>query len=334
MQARLGSATLSPMHHHRPDPLRARIGRALSDSAWNVLARGSRLLPAARPERHGVTCVRDVPYASTGDHHHLLDVYRPDRGEGPFPVVLYVHGGGFRILSKDTHWVMALAFARRGYLVFTINYRLAPEHRYPAALEDAATALGWVARNAASYGGDPSRLVLAGESAGANLVTSLAVATSYARPEAFARALFEAEIRPRAVIPACGLFQVSDPERFARKKKKLSVFLHDRIVEVSRSYLPPGPVAEGHLDLADPVVWLERGAAPDRPLPPFFAGVGTRDPILDDTRRLHAALTRLGARSEARYYPGEIHAFQALAFRDGARAYWREVYAFLDEVLA
>jgi acetyl esterase len=321
------------MHLHRPDPLRARLGRALTDGAWNVLARGSRLLPAARPERHRVTCQRDVPYTGSGARHHLLDVYRPDRGPGPFPVVLYVHGGGFRILSKDSHWVMALAFARRGHLVFTINYRLAPEHRYPAAVEDAAAALRWVAQNAASYGGDPSRLVLAGESAGANLVTSLAVATSYARPEPFARALFDAEIRPRAVIPACGIFQVSDPERFSRKKK-LPVFIRDRILEVSRSYLPVEPAPEGHLDLADPLVLLERGAPPDRPLPPFFAGVGTRDPLLDDTRRLHAALTRLGARSEARYYPGEIHAFQALPFREHARAYWREVYAFLDEVLA
>lgn len=320
------------MHPPLPDPLRARLGRALTDCAWNVLARGSRLLPMARPERHGVTCLRDVPYKDSGAHHHLLDVYRPDHGPGPFPVVLYVHGGGFRILSKDTHWVMALAFARRGYLVFTINYRLAPQHRYPAALEDAAEALLWVAKNAASYGGDPGRLVLAGESAGANLVTSLALATSYARPEPFARALFDADVRPRAVIPACGLFQVTDPERFARRKK-LPVFIHDRILEVSRSYLPVGPAPDGHLDLADPLVLLERGLSPDRPLPPFFAGVGTRDPLLDDTRRLHAALTRLGARSEARYYPGEVHAFQAMAFRESARAYWREVYSFLDEVL-
>lgn len=321
------------MHDHRPDPLRARLGRALMDGTWRALARGSHLLPMARPERHGVTRVRDVPYSGSGAPHHLLDVYRPERGSPPFPVVLYVHGGGFRILSKDTHWVMALAFARRGYLVFTINYRLAPAHRYPAAVEDAAEALLWVARNAAAHGGDPSRVVLAGESAGANLVTSLAIATSYARPEPFARALFDAGIRPRAVIPACGILQVSDPERFSRRRR-IPVFLRDRILEVSRSYLPVEPGPEGHLDLADPLVVLERGLPPDRPLPPFFAGVGTRDPILDDTRRLHAALTGLGVRSEARYYPGEIHAFQALAFRESARAYWREVYGFLDEVLA
>ena len=51
--------------------------------------------------------------------------------------MLYVHGGGFRILSKDTHWIMGLAFARRGFLVFNIGYRLAPKHPFPAAIADA-----------------------------------------------------------------------------------------------------------------------------------------------------------------------------------------------------
>jgi alpha/beta hydrolase fold len=54
----------------------------------------------------------------------------------PWPIVFYVHGGAFRILSKDTHWVMALSFARRGFVVFNVSYRLAPKHRFPAPLED------------------------------------------------------------------------------------------------------------------------------------------------------------------------------------------------------
>ena len=80
---------------------------------------------------------------------HLLDIYRSTVHPPPWPVVLYVHGGGFRILSKDTHWLMGLIFARRGYLVFNINYRLAPRHTFPAALQDAAAAYAWVVRHAA-----------------------------------------------------------------------------------------------------------------------------------------------------------------------------------------
>ena len=91
-----------------------------------------RLHPDARPERHGVQIVRDVPYLPSDRREHRLDVYRPARANGPLPVVVYIHGGGFRILSKDTHWIMALAFARRGFLVFNLSYRLAPRHRFPA----------------------------------------------------------------------------------------------------------------------------------------------------------------------------------------------------------
>jgi acetyl esterase len=314
------------------DPLRMRVGRVVLDAAWNVLSHGSRRLPIAQPERHGVTCQYNVPYTDSGDKQHLLDVYRPADAQEPLPVVMYIHGGGFRILSKDSHWGMGLAYAKRGYVAFLVNYRLAPKHRYPAAVEDVAAALLWIVKHAAEYGGDPSRIILAGESAGANLATSLALMTSYRREEPFARAVFDANIRPQAVIAKCGMHQVSDPQRFF-KRKQLPLFLQDRILEVSQSYLPQGSVPEGYLDLADPVVFLERGVRPERPLPPFFSSAGTADPILDDTRRLHAALERLGTRSEVRYYRGQIHAFQAIQFLPDAKKYWKEMHAFLKDVV-
>ena len=242
-----------------------------------------------------------------------------------------MHGGGFRILSKDTHWVMALAFARRGFVVFNVDYRLAPRHPFPAALDDLSRAYAWVVAHAAEHGADVGRLVLAGESAGANLVTALTAAACFARDEPYARRVFETGVVPRAVLPACGLHQVSDPGRFARRKPTLSRFLVDRIEEVSTAYLRhhddhAAPV----MDLADPLRLLERDDAPARALPPFFLTCGTADPILDDTRRLHAALTRRGVASEARYYPGEPHAFHAMVFRERAREHWRDTWDFLD----
>jgi acetyl esterase len=313
----------------RLDSFFTRAGQAVTDAAWRALGTFSRRLPQAQPERHGVERVDDVRYADDDMPEHTLDVYRPAKRSGPLPVVLYVHGGSFRILSKDTHWLMSIAFSRRGYVVFNVNYRLAPRHPYPAAVEDACAALAWVMENAARYGGDPRRLVLAGESAGANLVTSLAIATSYPRPEPWARRVWASGARPSAVLPACGLLQVSDIERFSRRKR-LSRFLRDRLREVEEAYLQTRELSATHRDLADPLVMLERGEKPERPLPPFFAGVGTRDPLLDDTRRLGAALDRLGVPCEVRYYPGEIHAFHALVWRTEARAFWRDTFAFLD----
>jgi acetyl esterase len=318
------------------DRLRQRAGALLVDGFFRGASRLGRMHPLARPERHAVELIRDVAYApDTAIAEHRLDVYRPRGASGPLPVVLYVHGGGFRILSKDTHWLMGLAFARRGYLVLNVSYRLAPTHPFPAAVQDVARAFLWMVEHAADYGGDLSRLVLAGESAGANLVTGLALATLYQREEPFARRVFDSGVVPRAVVPACGIFQVSDVARLVRRKPRISRFLADRLEEVETAYLGRDCARHGALlDFADPLPWLERGEAPARPLPPFFLPVGTKDPLLPDTRRLARALERLGGVAVDRYYPGELHAFHAFPFLPNARSCWHETFAFLDAHLA
>ena len=309
--------------------LRRKAGALVVDGFFRGMARAGRLHPRADPRRHGVSVVRDVAYLPDGRPEHRLDIYYPTRDHGrPWPVVLYIHGGGFRILSKDSHWLMGLAFARRGFLVFNINYRLAPRHRFPAAMQDSCAALTWVARNAARYGGDARRMVLAGESAGANLVTSLTLCSCFERPEPWARPVWELELVPRAVLPICGMYQVSDPDRFWRRRP-LSVWIRDRLREPASAYLGPGPDPVA-TELADPLRVLERGDQPLRPLPPFFTAVGTKDPLLDDTRRLTAALQKRQVTCEARYYEGEVHAFHALIWRPNARRCWRHTFAFLD----
>lgn len=319
--------------------MRAWASARVIQSACEGLSRAGRLHPLARPALHGVEVFRDVPYAPvrgigapvrTGGHHRL-DIYRPrERLPGErLPVVLYVHGGGFHMLSKDSHWIMALAFARMGFVVATIDYRLAPRHPYPAAITDACLALRWVHQNIDSYGGDPARIVLSGESAGGNLVCALAVASSYRRPEPYARAVWDQGVRPAAVIPACGILQVTDTGRIGRRKS-LNPFVDDYIKYVARTYLgrPNRPLPAS--DMASPLLIVER-TAPDRPLPPFFAYVGTRDPLLDDTRRLASAVQRHGSVCEVRYYPGGVHAFQVLLWQGRARQAWRDQYAFLRE---
>lgn len=326
-----GSAeTAASTWHARlhPTRLRKRAGALAVDAFFNGIARAGKLHPHASPARHGVEVLRDIPYRPGGERAHLLDVWRPiTPGAVPRPTVLYVHGGGFRILSKDTHWLMALAFARRGWQVVTVNYRLAPQHRFPAAIEDVCAALVWMGQHAGEYQIDLNHLIFAGESAGGNLVTSLALATSVRLDEPFARAVFDAGLRPRAVLPACAVLQVSDPHRIRRRKPRMTQLTEDRLVEVSEAYLGPTPPSDR--TLADPLLFLESDAATDRPLPPFFAGVGTADPLLDDSRRLKAALDRRQVVCEVRYYPKEIHAFHAMVFRAQARQFWVDQFAFL-----
>jgi acetyl esterase len=313
---------------------RSRVDGFLIEKAFRGLSWLGRLHPRSRPEAHGLEVFRDVPYRDTHLPEHRLDVYRPAEREGLLPVVLYVHGGGFKILSKDTHWIMALAFARRGFIVFNIDYRLAPTHKYPSAIEDVCRAFAWLGKNVELWGGDPERVVLAGESAGANLVTALSVATTYERPEPWARAAFQAGIVPKVVVPACGVLQVTDTKRFERRRN-YPPWLLRQIASIERAYTGSvEPTHERFFDLADPLVALERGEAPARPLPRFLASCGTKDFLLDDSRRLCAAVEKLGGSCRLLVYPGEVHAFQAFVWRESARDYWRQCHGYLSESLA
>lgn len=315
----------------------SRLLRTSFDRGVHAVASVGYLHPAASPARYGVKVLRDVPYKSSGDKAHRLDVYT--KVEGPPltppsttrpPALLYVHGGGFSMMSKETHRIMALSFAARGYTVFNINYRLGPIHTYPAPLEDAAAALVWMANNAGRYGADPQRLVLAGESAGANLVTALAFAATHPRPEPFARAIYEKNLPIRAVAPIYGLLDLHTIQRLVARPK-LAPWIRREIIASGAAYVGH-PVEERarRAPLASPLRLLaEPPGEGARPMPPFFVAVGTADPLLDDSRRLKEALEARGVPCDFAVYPGEIHGFNAMLWRPAARAKWRAVFEFL-----
>ena len=121
--------------------------------------------------------VRDVPFASPGGVQLRADVYRPTR-EGVFPIVVQVYGGAWQHGAPADFSKFATWLAASGYVVIAIDYRHAPQWRWPTQIEDVRTALAWVGRHASEYGGDPSRLVLMGRSAGAHLATMAAWAGS------------------------------------------------------------------------------------------------------------------------------------------------------------
>lgn len=315
---------------HRP--LSSRLREATTRSFFLGIAAAARLHPQAKPARHGVTVTRDVPYLPSGALDHTLDIYAPTHRPGPWPVVFYVHGGGFRMLSKDTHWVMGLSYARAGYLTVVMNYRLVPAAPYPAALDDVCAAYRWLAAHVERLGGDPARVALAGESAGGNLALALALVMARrwdAHP--FTATTHAAGLRPRALMPYCGLLQVSDPERFQRRRT-LPPLVWGTVRDTARGYTQ-GTAAGVDVALADPLLVVESDVALPDGLPPTFTTVGTRDPLLDDTRRLHAALVRRGVPSETRYYPGGVHAFHAFVWQAAARRCWRDSLAFLDAAL-
>lgn len=289
-------------------------------------------LPVYQPSRYGVQLIKNVAYRPTGLRDHELDIYIPP-GRGPHPAIMYVHGGAFSMLSKDTHRVMALSFARRGFVVFNINYRLAPKTVFPGPLEDVCQALIWVKDHCARYGADPERLAIAGESAGGNLVTALAYITTHPRPEWFAVEVFRREINLRAVLAVYGLLDVADVDRFWRGKQKYArtpFWLREAIRDAAVAYIGTSPDPSLDLALASPLRCFEAEPLPgSRPLPPFFATAGTKDPLLDDSRRLQSAIVERGGECELMVYPGEIHGFNAMTWRKAAKGKWGAAYTFL-----
>lgn len=277
---------------------------------------------------------RNVPYRRSGRRSHLLDVYRRKDAIGRLPSIVYIHGGAFSMMSKDTHRIMAYVLAAQGYQVFNVNYRLGPVHAYPRPLKDAMAALEWVLDNGAKYGADTAKLAVIGESAGANLTAALAYCATHPRPEPFARSLFERDARLSCVAPLYGLLDLHDVERFWRdplKKQRMPGWIKGEIRGTAYSYLGRRTSRTLQFPIASPLRLFEapppRGS---RPLPPFFTTVGTADPLLPDTIRLSDALHKRGVPCDLHVFRGEIHAFNVMLWRAAARAQWGALFDFLE----
>jgi acetyl esterase len=120
---------------------------------------------------------KDIEYARAGDVSLKLDASVPD-GQGPFPAVIIVHGGGFTGGNKQALVTPIFEpLARAGFVWFSIDYRLAPQYKFPAAIQDVEQAIGYVKSHAADYKADPGRITLLGESAGGYLVSYVGTET-------------------------------------------------------------------------------------------------------------------------------------------------------------
>lgn len=135
-----------------------------------------RSLAKGEPLADGCREVKAVSYLgpeAATDGKHQLNLYLP-AGPGPFPTVVFVHGGGWRLGDRDipfdAYGKLGRRLARRGIGAVVISYRLAPDHKHPSHIEDVARALAWALAHVAEYGGDPKRVFAMGHSAGAHLV--------------------------------------------------------------------------------------------------------------------------------------------------------------------
>jgi acetyl esterase/lipase len=132
---------------------------------------------------HAQPVARDVPYATTHERQ-VLDVYAP-AGAKNLPVVFWIHGGGWQSGDKTMVALKPKAFTDAGFVFVSINHRLLPTVEMGAITRDVATALGWVHKNVAKYGGDPIRLLVMGHSSGGQLAALMCTDDRYAKAEGY-----------------------------------------------------------------------------------------------------------------------------------------------------
>ena len=265
------AAVDQPMHQMTPQQAR---------DSFAALVVGSR-----RPEH--VVPVRSVEDVSVpgGDGRLAARVYRPDES-GPLPTVVLFHGGGWVIGDLETHDNLARALARDSRaVVVSVDYRLAPEAPFPAAVEDALAATRWAAAHLDELGGSPS-LAVAGDSAGGNLA---AVVAQELRTEIAAQLL---------IYPATDMLG----EHPSRTENGTGYFLETATMEWFFAHYA------GHVTDVD--ARLSPMLADDLSgLPPAVVVTAEFDPLRDEGEAYAAALAATGSRVEARRFDGMIHGF-------------------------
>jgi acetyl esterase len=245
-------------------------------------------------------------------------IYTPE-GAGPFPILVYFHGGGWTIGSLDTHDGSCRQLCNAaGCVVVSVDYRLAPEHPYPAAADDAYAATRWVAANARALGGDAKRIAVGGDSAGGNLaaVVSLMARDSGGPPLVFQLLVYPVTDAPTANHPSY------------RENAEGYFLTRDMMFWFWNHYCGKG------LDPADPYA-CPLNAKDLRGLPPAYVVTAEFDPLRDEGEAYAAKLSEAGVPTTLKRYAGMIHGFFGMsALLTQARVATREAAEALRAAFA
>ena len=283
---------------------------------WNQFA--AKMPPSLREMRTALdefSAKMNVDPPEVGPVHQNLelrpglhaDVIEP-KGAGPHPVMLYIHGGGWIMGSSKTHDKLARQCAAEGYLTVNLDYGLAPEHPFPAGIDDCVFAAKWIAQNAKRYNADASRLAIGGDSAGGNLTaaTLIALSSDVSAPKAKAGAL---------------IYGVFDFPALLERAKNAAP-----LEGMVRLYL--GQNYSGLLN--DPRVSPMRGVKAGA-LPPCFVICGTADDLLPESKAMAEALRRAGIESELHVMEDMPHAFMQMNELSACREGLKSMSAFLKK---
>jgi acetyl esterase len=244
-----------------------------------------------------------------------IRVYAGENG-GPRPCLVYFHGGGYVIGDLDSHDPVCRALARlSGALIVAVDYRLAPEHKFPAALDDCYAATLWVCANAAKLGADPLRIAVGGDSAGANMATVIATRCRDAGGPALA---FQLLVYPPTNL---GSFDTPSHREFAEDhyltRTSMDYFMAQYFAQPEDMSRPD----------ASPLL-----ASDLTRLPPALILTAECDPLRDEGEAYAQRLEAAGVPVTCTRYPGMFHPFFSMPVLSEARRAYREVAAALSDM--
>jgi acetyl esterase len=242
----------------------------------------------AEPHPHWLSCF--TTYVVLPGREIPIRVYRPE-GEGPRPAIVYLHGGSWIAGSPETHdFITASLAANTGATLLSVHYRRAPENPYPAPTEDAYAALCWAAAQAGALAIDPTRLAIAGDSAGGNLAAACTL---------MARDRGGPSIRHQTLLyPTLD----DDLETESYRAGTDPILTRSAMQEALDAFLPRGArPGDGYA--------LPMRAPSLQGLPPACVSIAALDPLRDDGLRYAARLTEAGVPVTSRVGPGLIHGY-------------------------
>jgi acetyl esterase len=218
--------------------------------------------------------------------------YAPVAAAGPLPALIYFHGGGFVAGSLDSHDGLCRLFAAEGgFKVIAVDYRLAPEHVFPAAVDDAWAATQWIEQNASALGVDAGRIAVGGDSAGGMLA---AIVTQLAKEKGGLRLAFQLLMFPNTQMGG----ETASLNEFA-----VGYFLERRAIEYFNTlYLPPD--ADRNSPRVSPLRARDFAG-----LPPAYVMLGGYDPLHDEGLAYAEKLRGAGVKVTIADYPEMVHCF-------------------------
>jgi acetyl esterase/lipase len=272
------------------------------------------LTAAAAQDKSSITVEKDIVYGKGGDTKLQLDLAMPKDGKGPFPAVVFLHGGGWRAGQRQQMRPLIEGAARRGFVAVTVSYRLAPKAKFPAQIEDCKAAVRWLRANAKKYKINPDRNGAVGFSAGGHLACLLGAGSKADKLEGSGGNAGQSS-RVQAVVSFFGPTDFSTREWTKDLEEAVVVpFLGGTIDDRPEVYKQ-----------ASPITYVSKESPPHL----FFHGDKDKLVPVDQSKRLAKKLQGAGVPARVVVFEGDGHGFSKANNEKAIK----EMYAFLAERL-